>query len=201
MKKLFLIAIVAVFGYSTTYGQQDVTTFGVKAGVNFAKLTGDAIEDADGRTGFHVGGVVEIPTHEKLAIQLELLYSQQGLQAEDSFGEYKLKLDYLNIPIMGKFYVAQDFAIETGPQLGFLMNAKAESEGAGGSADQDVKDFISSFDIGFGAGLSYNMQTGLFFQARYVLGLSNVPDEDGDEGLFNDDVNNSVLSLSIGYKF
>lgn len=202
MKKLFLFVIVGMFSFVALNAQEELN-FGLKAGVNFAKLTGDDVEDADGRTGFHVGLIAEIFMGEKFAIQPELVYSQQGLQTKEEFlgeeFETKSKLDYLNIPVMGKYYVGEDLAIEFGPQFGFNVSAKSEFEGGGESDEEDIKDEIAGFDLGVGGGLSFNMETGWFAQARYIIGLSNV--DDSDEGGIEDDLTNSVLSLSIGYKF
>lgn len=195
------MAAVAVFGFSQAQAQEGVQ-FGVKAGVNFAKLTGDDVEDADGRTGFHIGGVVEIPVSEKFSVQPELVYSQQGLQTEYDFEginvEEKWKLDYINIPVMAKFYVAEGFAIEAGPQFGFKASAKYEAEGGGESVEEDLDD-VAGFDLSLGAGVSYKLANGLFFQGRYMFGLSNV--DDSDESGFEDDLTNSVLSLSVGFMF
>lgn len=195
MKKLIVMAAVAVFGFSQVQAQDGIQ-FGVKAGVNFAKLTGDDVEDADGRTGLHIGGVVEVPISEKFSVQPELIYSQQGLQFKDGDFESKLKLDYINIPVMAKFYVADGFAIELGPQIGILASAKAEADGD----EEDIKDFVKKSDISLGGGVSYKMATGLFFQGRYMIGISDVNDTN-DENTFGDNLNNSNLSLSIGYMF
>tara|TARA_B100001146_G_scaffold222761_1_gene235851 strand:- start:61466 stop:62110 length:645 start_codon:yes stop_codon:yes gene_type:complete len=214
MKKyVLLVATTLIFGTSTMIAQD--VKLGAKAGVNFAKLSGEALEDADGRTGFHVGFLAEIPLSERFAIQPELVYSQQGLQSKESFDgtefETKVKLDYLNVPVMAKFYLIDGLSIEAGPQFGFNINAKQELEVTGGDTDgdfeitgeDDIKDEVSGFDLGIGGGLAYQLDNGLFFQGRYIYGLSNVP-EDVDDAQgedVEDDLVNSVLSLSVGFKF
>ncbi|MGJ8666071.1 MAG: porin family protein [Patiriisocius sp.] len=210
MKKILLVVAVAVFGTSSIIAQE--LKLGAKAGVNFAKLTGDDLEDADGRTGFHIGFVAEIPLSEKFAVQPELIYSQQGLQQKDEvsiFGftrtiESKLKLDYINVPIMAKYYFVEGFSVEAGPQIGINVKAEAQTIQTGGDSETDetldVSDNISTIDLGVGGGLAYQLPMGVFFQARYIIGLSNVNDDD-NEGVFGDDFTNSNLSLSVGYKF
>lgn len=214
MKKyVLLVATTLIFGTSTMIAQD--VKLGAKAGVNFAKLSGEAVEDADGRTGFHVGFLAEIPLSERFAIQPELVYSQQGLQSKETFDgtefETKVKLDYLNVPVMAKFYLIDGLSIEAGPQFGFNINAKQELEVTGGDTDgdfeitgeDDIKDEVSGFDLGIGGGLAYQLDNGLFFQGRYIYGLSNVP-EDVDDAQgedVEDDLVNSVLSLSVGFKF
>ncbi len=53
MKKV-LITICLAIGATVATNAQEID-FGVQVGVNFAKLQGDLVEDADGRTGINVG--------------------------------------------------------------------------------------------------------------------------------------------------
>ncbi|TXD85108.1 PorT family protein [Subsaximicrobium wynnwilliamsii] len=204
MKKLMLCAAVAVLGFTTVNAQ--AIRFGAKAGVNFANLSGDDVENADGRTGLNAGLVAEIGITETFKVQPEVLYSQQGLQEDFQGGESKLKLDYINVPVMAKYYVAEGFALEAGPQFGFNISSKYEIqiEGQDGeelaSTQSDVEDGVEAFDFGIGGGVSYTLPSGLFVQARYVHGLTSVY-QGSNEGVFQDDLNNSNLSVSIGYFF
>jgi len=196
MKKIMLTALIAVITMVSVSAQN----FGAKAGVNFASLNGDDAEDFDGRTSFHIGAVVEFEISETFSFQPELMYSSQG--AESSFSEegfdyeMKIKLDYLNIPLMAKYYVTEGFSIEAGPQVGFLLSAKLEYEADGDSESEDIKDELSSIDFGLNFGLGYKLDSGLNFGARYNLGLSNVDDSDDDM-----DLKNGVFQISVGYFF
>jgi len=206
MKKTLLIAAVAVFGFTSINAQE--VKFGAKAGVNFATLGGDA-EDIESKTSFHVGGVAEIMISDKFSVQPELLYSSQG--AKDEYTEEffegevkfedKLKLDYINLPIMAKYYLTDGFSLEAGPQIGFLVSAKVESEasfeGESDSEEVDVKDAYKSIDFGFGLGLSYKLENGLNFSARYNLGVSNIVEDAEDD--FS--IQNNVLQVSVGFMF
>ncbi|MCT8340143.1 PorT family protein [Flavobacteriaceae bacterium TK19130] len=208
MKKLVLFAAVAVFGLTTMTAQE--VRLGAKAGINFASIGGDETDGVDGRTSFHIGGLVEIPISEKFSVQPELLYSSQGASSEYSetfFGETisfeeTVKLDYINIPILAKFYVAEGFSLEAGPQVGFLVSANSEFEASGGgeseSGDEDISDNVSGLDLGVGAGAGYRLNNGVFFQARYVLGLSNINDFEGSDDFKNQ---NNVIQVSVGYSF
>ncbi len=215
MKKFLLVAAIAVCGIFSA-NAQDIK-FGVKAGVNFASLGGDA-EDAETRTGLHIGALAEFMLTESFSIQPELLYSMQGAKSEYSesytefgievseSGEEELKLDYIILPIMANYYITEGLSVQVGPQVGFLVSAKGEGEYTASAAgmtesesfDEDVKDETSSIDFGVAAGLGYELDMGVFFQARYYLGLSNVDDSE-----FSDDysIQNNMIQLSLGYKF
>jgi len=218
MKKQVLLIAIAIFSYGVTQAQD--IRFGAKAGVNFASIGGDDTSGVSGRTGFHIGGLVEILLTEKFAVQPEILYSAQGFSYEnqDEFFDTKVSnetnLDYINIPVMAKYYVTEGLALEAGPQLGFLISANNEVEIQGGGDDDpqfetgesDVSDFYSGFDLGLAAGASYRLDMGVFFGARYVLGLSNINDNGTNIGLIDIDIDsfkqqNNVFQVSVGYAF
>jgi opacity protein-like surface antigen len=204
MKKITL-SIIAVLAFGFTNAQE--VKFGVKGGINLSTLTGD-IENASSKVGFQVGGFAEIKLSDKFSVQPELLYSLQGVKIEESIPEFDLNfkstdnLSYLNIPVMAKYYVAEKFSLEAGPQIGFLLSAKSDFTDISGdkatSGDIDVKDDYKSIDFGvnFGAGFDFteNLSAGL----RYNLGLSNIAENVEGE---NFKQKNSVFSLSVGYKF
>ncbi|MES2812078.1 MAG: porin family protein [Bacteroidota bacterium] len=185
MKKLLLTA-AAVFAFGFANAQE--TKFGVKAGLNMADWGGDDADGLDSKVSFHVGGFAEIKLSDKFAFQPELLYSAQGAKADG--GSYDV--NYLNIPLMAKYFATEKFSIEAGPQVGFLMSAKANPD-SGDSVD--IKDELKSTDFGFNLGLGYNFTENLSAGLRYNLGLSQVIDAD------DVDVKNNVFSLSVGYKF
>lgn len=199
MKKLVFVAMATMITMTTLNAQS--IKFGAKAGVNFASLNGDTGEilDLKTRTSFHVGGVAEIMFSDKFSFQPELLYSAQGTAYEDVDAaiEGTLKLDYLNVPLLGKYYVTEGFSIQAGPQVGLLLSAKSEFEVAGDSQEEDVKDAVSGVDFGLNFGLGYKLPSGLFFDARYNLGLSNV--NDGDSDIIDD--KNGVIQISVGFSF
>lgn len=199
MKKLMLMGAFAVFGLSNVNAQDDSAsklkvTFGAKAGVNFATVGGDETGGTSSRTAFHVGGVAEIAISEKFSVQPELLYSAQGAVRDFEGVDVDVKLDYLNIPIMAKYYVADGFSVEAGPQIGLLLSAEAD----GGGETEDLKDSISGIDFGLGIGAGYKMESGLNFSARYNLGISNINDFEGSDDISNQ---NNVFQISVGYFF
>ncbi|KQO33072.1 hypothetical protein ASF10_19380 [Flavobacterium sp. Leaf82] len=192
MKKIILSAI-AVMAFGFTNAQS--TRFGVKGGLNLSTVVGGDVEDTKSLVGFHVGGFAEIKVVEKFFIQPELLYSAQGTKFDGPFGEdFDTKLNYLNIPVLAKYYIVEKFSVEAGPQLGILLSAKADGE--------DIKDYTRSVDFGFNVGAGYNFTDNLSIGLRYTIGLSPISDKDIDnEDDYYDSAKNSNLALSLAYKF
>ncbi len=209
MKKMFLVAAVAVFGMSQSDAQ---VNFGIKAGPQLTNLVGNDDVDASSKFGFHAGAYANIRISEQFAFQPELLYSMQGAEAErtetetilgqtiTTHMEEKVNLSYINIPLMMKWYAYDGLNFEFGPQVGFNMSAKskatATTTGGGQSVTQEVEqdiDDIETVDFGLNIGAGYELPMGLNFGIRYGLGLTEI--------VKDYDMKNSVISLGIGYSF
>lgn len=184
MKKIILTLVLALgFGFVSAQEKEDMA-FGAKAGLNLANIT-----NADGSStlvGFHVGFFAEFMLGENFAVQPELLYSTQGAEFDDG----DLKLDYITIPVMLKYYVADSFSLEIGPQVGFLVSAE--------EVGVDIKDDVKSTDFGVNFGAGYDVTPNLIIGVRYNLGLSR-----WQEALFpgESESENSVFQISLGYRF
>ncbi|HLV23683.1 MAG TPA: porin family protein [Moheibacter sp.] len=205
MKKMFLIAALAVFGMSQSDAQ---VKFGVKAGPQLTNLVGNDDVDASSKFGFHAGAYANIRFSDQLAFQPELLYSMQGAEQEDTYEEFgityhnedKIELSYINIPLMLKWYAYDGLNFEFGPQIGFNVAAKAKGDSTATtedttistSYDEDIDD-IETVDFGLNIGAGYEMPMGLNFGIRYGLGLTEI--------VKDSDMKNSVISLGIGYSF
>lgn len=207
MKKIILSSLF-VLAVSFTYAQK--AEFGIKGGLNSSNFSGDTEGiDFKSRIGFNLGAFAAIKLSEKITLQPEILYSTQGAKAvnvsaiyDDVIytGNVKFNLSYLNIPVMIKYYVADKFNLEAGPQIGFLTSAKTSTQldGSSQTVDEDIKDSFESVDFGLNFGAGYDFTKNVSAGIRYNLGLSNIfKTENGDDSK----TQNSVFLLSVGYKF
>jgi opacity protein-like surface antigen len=202
MKKIVVVAIAALFGTVAVQAQDEVS-FGAKGGVNFATVGGDDFDDPDARTSFHFGGFVEVPITEKFSIQPEVYYSGQGydIQSVNNGDDVEFQLDYINVPVLAKYYFVDGFYGEVGPQIGFNVNSEIDSNPDGDSGDIDFNnDAINTVDFAVVGGLGYKLSNGLFFNARYNLGLSDVFSSE-DLGGFDLDARNRVFMIGAGFAF
>jgi maltoporin len=187
MKKCLFIAVAIVFISSTIRAQE--THFGLKAGLNSSSVKiSNGGEDYDSKTGFHVGGLAHIHIARHFAVQPEILYSTQGGKNGDDF---KLKLNYINVPVLAQYMFDEGFRLQTGPQIGFLTTAKTKE----GDLEEDVKDDLESIDFSWAFGASYLFPQGLGIDARYNLGISNISESDVFEA------KNRVFQVGLFYQF
>jgi opacity protein-like surface antigen len=191
MKRIILS--IALFAFGFTNAQE--TKFGAKLGMNISNITSEGLSTSS-LVGGHLGGFAEVEISDKFKIQPELLFSMQGAKVEDS----KTKLNYINLPVLAKYYVVDKLAVIAGPQVGFLMSAKETFE----SESLDAKDFYKTISLSFNIGASYDLTDNIFIDARYNLGLSNIAkeitDEEFDETI-TPKIKNNVIQFAVGYKF
>jgi hypothetical protein len=188
MKKLLSVCSVILF--FSLFANAQHTSFGVKAGINASSVNVEDGTDYNNKVGIHLGGLAHIHITQHFAFQPELVYSMQGGKDGDN---YKLKLNYLNIPLLAQYMTHDGFRLQTGPQIGFLTSAKSKS----GDVEVDIKDQLESVDFSwvFGAGYLFPGAGGIGVDARYNLGLSNISDDNDFEA------KNRVFQIGVFYQF
>jgi hypothetical protein len=192
MKRVSLLLLACIAFALTTSAQ---VKFGGKAGINIANLPGKTEgekNDYDSKVGLHIGALVEIPISESFSVMPELNFDQMGAKTDFLGQELKLNLNYISVPVLAKFNVS-GLGIYAGPQIGFLMSAKAKAD----DDDEDVKDSFKSTNFGAIFGAEYNLPMGLFISARYNLGLSKIDDESDNDNY----TKASAFSVGVGIKF
>lgn len=191
MKKIFLLmAGIAVFNAVNAQ-----VKYGVKAGLNLANVSGD-VDNTKMKTGLNVGAFAKIGLTETFSLQPELVFSAQGTKmkySEEGISyDVKTNLSYVNVPVLLQYNTVSGFFAETGPQFGFLVSAKAKSEGH----KEDVKDSFKSLDLGWAFGAGFLTKSNVGVNARFNLGLGNIADRTDGEDF---KVRNSVIQVGVFY--
>ena len=183
--KNFTLLVFALLLSTSSFSQG--VDLGIKGGATFANLTG--VTDGSTKTGFVGGAFVTIKFSDKIAIQGDLLYSQQGVELDVD----KINLDYINFPIVLKYYIIKRINIQAGPQFGTVIN-----DNLGGFLGSNI-DF-NSFDVTGVVGIGVDLPLNFRITGRYGFGLSDISFSDND---FSIDTNskNSVFSLTAGFSF
>lgn len=198
MKKIFIfLFLFIIFDASAQW------SVGGKAGISWSKMTSFPLEigDSNHKLGFNIGAIGNYHFSKWIEIQGELLYSQQGFKdviinplINSSSYDVNITSQYIDVPILVKFYPFKKkecFNIQLGIETGFFL---AESVKYDDSSIKDIYGKKNPVDFGLVFGLAYNFEKGLFFDARYVLGLTdNYKEFDGIRG--------QIIQLSVGYLF
>lgn len=156
--------------------------------MNSYTINNDDDSELDSKIGLNVGLLGHIHLNDQYAFQPELVYSMQGATS----GNTDIKLDYVNVPLLVQYMFDNGFRIQAGPQLGFLLNAKAEND----NSSTDIKDDFKSIDVGLSLGASYvHPPTGFGVDARYNLGLTDITEGSNAEST------NRGLQVGVFYLF
>jgi hypothetical protein len=164
---------------------QTKASFGLKAGANFSTWTGHGQNGSELRTGFHAGVLANLPVNKDFFLQPELLFSDEGV----AFPEGKYVVHYIKMPILFGYRHPTGFHVETGPQIGVLLDAKTKVKG---SPDQDMKEFVNPLEASWATGFGFQWKAGWNVSARYNLGLSKLGEGDTK-------IRSQVLGVSIAY--
>lgn len=204
MKKVLTLIAAAIVCMSASAQVQ----FGAKAGFDLTHFWG---EDAPHglQPNYQVGLMMEYKFNPHFAIAPEVVFAAQGgketgkIDVEEIPGIVEAKgtfhTNYINVPVMLKFYATPEFSIDFGPQVGFNVYSKMTASGKVGGVEAkqtiDLKDITKTVDFGLGLGATYNLTDNAFVQARYTLGLTNVFDGDDAEA------KNGNVQIAFGMKF
>lgn len=204
MKKIILALACAIMAF----GAQAQVSFGAKAGFDLTNFWGENVKHGM-KPSYQAGLFMEYRfAGSNFAIAPEAVFASQGGKFKAVDGEaaswleklgagnlnkdITYNVNYINIPVMLKYYVTPDFAIDFGPQLGINVYSKMSIKDVDDA--RDLKDGTESVDFGLGLGGTYNLSPNAFLQARYTMGLTKTFSD-------LDDCKNGNIQISLGYRF
>ena len=188
MKKRALILIISFLSIICVNAQGNVK-FGVTGGlingsgnVSVAGIDlGDILRSFDvdifNGTGFFIGGLIDIEASENFYVQPEVLYASIGGEGA------------IIIPVMAKYYVAESFNLQAGPQLDYILNVP-----------DLVEPVVNEFGFSLGIGAGYDINDNIAVQAKYAFGLTDRLDNNLD-GLLSTSLKINTFQAGVVYKF
>lgn len=207
------IVFIILFALLST-GAFAQVQWGVKTGLNLATMSNSDMAGVEGnifiqgnskiKAGFYIGLFLEMPLSNHIGFQPELVYSRQGTyyKGTASVGnsvDFKgwLRYNYINVPLMFKFYVTDGLSLDLGPQLGIVTNVAFKAKVEGNSETDDLdSDAYKTFDFAAAMGLTYRIANRVDITARYNFGFLEV-----SKGNTGDKISNRVLQIGVGYRF
>lgn len=199
-------------------------TYGVQAGATIANWKGDALQSLNdvvdlsngfvttkSKTGFSIGGYLNIPVTDKISFEPGLQYAQKGYTMQGDLkidalkflgvnASAKVEAHYIDIPLVLKAEVAKGLSIYAGPQVSYLVknNLHLNAGILGISLYNDRLDITDNFnrvDMGLAGGIGYKFDNGFNIKAGYDYGLSKLDKNDNFKAY------NRVAKISVGFSF
>ena len=190
MKKIIPLAICLFCITNFSFAQS--FHFGLKAGANLQKINGIPFKDKF-TFGYQAGGYATIGLTSKIGIQPEVLFSSVNSDTATQFSTVygfkqidKVKLNYLDIPVLLNIKAAPFLTIQAGPQFSVLLDKNKSLLKNGESAFKEG-------NIAAAAGLQLKFSK-INIYGRYVAGLNNINDVNN-----SDKWKNRNIQIGVGF--
>jgi hypothetical protein len=234
MKRIFSALILLALTLQGASAQSRIGTFSIipRAGVSITKVrhdsgityaTDNSVKTAEPkyRTGGTAGVDLQYQFDDRAAVSLGVFYAREGSKYEDTtlgdngpgtyqmYEDWRMNLDYINVPLLAHYYVAKGLSVEAGAQAGFLVSKKIKgkmrtvtvSENNSYSYDSQSTKFdtdlnvLRTFEVAIPVGVSYEYEN-VVLDARYVFGVTKLAKKELDS-----DAKNAGFYITAGYKF
>jgi hypothetical protein len=220
-RKVFFLFILLVIVFAWTEVSAQRIKGMLFAGMNLSQVDGDEVYGFD-KVGFNTGLGAIVPLGKHFSFTIETQFNQKGAyqkpEIADSVAnpitgevefwtkEYKLKLDYLEVPVLFHF-TDNVIAVGTGFSYGRLINVKEYEHGTlvetttlnGGPYDRN--DYNVLFDLNFRL---YKKISRFRINIRYAYSISKIRTRgfyDDDWDYFTRDQYNNLITMRLVYVF
>ena len=185
---------------------------GLNGGIATSQVHGDNLSGFN-KAGVAAGGFVKRILNDKWDALFEINYVQKGSRkipnpAKGDYRSYLLRLDYAEVPVVIRFKIQKQIALETGFAFAGLVREKEINNEINMIQTQQSAHFNKT-DFSFIIGLNYLFKTNVDFIARYTN--SFLPIREFSAGpvyyqnwffnLFNRGFYNNVLTFTARYTF
>lgn len=221
MKKHFFIAIALFFiagsvsaqyyqrprprSRQNTYNDNFRPSFSLIGGINVASIirgNGDYAYGTNTKIGANIGVGMDLPIIYPLSFAPEVLYSQKGYTSVTSFGQFKQRTDFIDVPLLAKIHVVPGFNILFGPQISFLVSTTNTFDNGYSQATQQ---YYNNSSNGYNktlidgvAGVSFDLSRNIELRARYTVDFDRINDN-GDAYVPN--YRNQAWQFGLGFRF
>jgi hypothetical protein len=175
MKRLLLPAMLFMGCIS---GYTQVFHGGITAGITASQVDGDSYAGFD-KLGLQGGIFVSTSLTNYLDARLEIRYASRGasnVASDDNTDEYRLRLHYIDLPVVVAIKIKQFGAVELGLVPGYLFSIQGEKDNAL-LTDEDKTTF-HNFDLGTLLGATVNLTERASVTIRYSYSIFSIRDMD-----------------------
>jgi hypothetical protein len=197
----------------SSYYEEDPRTFyaGPILGANFTQVDGDNYAGYH-KVGLSAGGIVYAHLAEKLAVSVEILYSQKGARSNIIkeggnrafiINSYKLNLDYAEVPVQLNLFDKRKSHFGAGLSYSQLIGTKETAEVQ--PASYPVPDFVVDYpvkkmDLNFIMTGNLHLYKGFFANIRFQYSLIPIRTNSAP-GFGRAEQFNNIFSIKLMYLF
>jgi hypothetical protein len=210
MSKVFSVTLLLctlLFCIDTVLNAQSQFSIGPEIGLNTAtfhlKDVGQYIFSVRSQDGLYIGGIINYQFAELFSLQTGAAYTVKGAETNTDVGDYYYSLNYIEIPVLFKFFFPTGsqkvikLNLFAGPTAAFNVASEAGTGDSEGYLTEINNIKVFDFGLAFGGGIGFPTRKGILdFSLRYTLGLTPV-----FIGSSNAGPKNYVISVITDYAF
>lgn len=151
---------------------------GILVGFLGSQVDGDELGGYD-QGGLTAGGFVTRKFANNWGGRMELRYIGKGSASKPKEKHYRLRENYMEIPLLATYEFMPDWQAEFGIAIGYLLSTQEEDER--GLADNKYWDDFNEYDFSLLAGVAYDINDDLRVSARFSMSVVPVRDIIGDD--------------------
>jgi hypothetical protein len=171
----FKLPTAPVGGGTTRY------IYGVRAGLNIARLSSPYAAGNSSKLGLMAGAYADNSLDKFISWRHEMTYSRQGFNFKNSNGSGRVDMQYLYAASLFTLNLGHLFQLHAGPQVGFLVNALADTvrhlDGSNVGNFFSITGQTRRLNYGGCAGFEVYPWKGLLLGLRYNLSFSSLNKE------------------------
>lgn len=201
LKYLVIVLLVSIM-YSNANAQK--MAIGIEGGINIANVSVNPTTTTDSRTGLIVGTLLDVNFTNQITLTPGIRFSMKGFSNTVNTVTNTIKLNYLDFPVLLKIkFPLTEIKpyLAAGPVLGINLSANLDQTNGTQSASSDISSSTESIDFAllFAGGMDFKvgLNTALFFQVGYQLGLSNI----NKTANSTTTIKNNAFQITGGVKF
>jgi hypothetical protein len=206
---ILLVFLALVFGTSSVYSQR--IQGAVIAGMNLSQVDGDEVYGFK-KPGANVGLSAIVPFGKSFEFSIETLFNQKGANQKTQYasdtlfsGAYKLKLNYLEVPVLLMYNDKDIITAGAGFSYGRLVSVSEYEHGKKVESTTLTSGTYNRNDYNILADVRFRIYKRFRLNLRYAYSLAKIRTRDfyttdGDYDVTRKQYNN-VISLRIVYRF
>ena len=200
MRFHFLLAAILIFTINSVYSQ----TFRahILGGAATSQISGDQLAGFN-KAGIIGGAGVNTTLSKKALLSFEIYFIQKGSQKQtdvenNDLEYYRLRLNYIEIPVLLEYHVSEKLSIQLGPCIGSLISSSEENQ----FGQLDFQPSFIKYEVSVIGGLNYYFgeNWGMLFRGEQSIAPVR---EHGSGAVYrlNRGQYNSVLLFGMFYRF
>ncbi len=183
---MFKYVVIFILGLATYPALSQIKYFdgGLMGGFDVSQIDGDFLGGYN-KAGLILGGFVSRDLSHRMKGRLELKYIQKGkvkpFDPESGDESYlKVRLNYIQLPLMAEYMLNNQFSVDAGIGLGYLLSSGIYDE-YGKFSEEDAPNKFYQSEVAFMFGANYYINARWRANIRWaysVFAIADLLDED-----------------------